>query len=134
MDATNPRLSFPRSRRIARKADFARIYREGSRARGRLLTVAVLPNGRPHSRLGLSVGKRCWRTAVRRNRVRRIFREAFRLSLPALPAGIDVIAIASTPAISPGLEETRQELLALVPKALQRWREKAAAAGQEDGP
>ena len=117
--------TFRKADRLRRSGSFSEIYRRGSRARASLMTVAVLPNDLGRTRLGLSVGKRCWKGAVKRNRVRRVFREAFRLSLPDLPPGVDVVMIASEPRIRPGLEETRRELMLLVPKALRRYREKA---------
>ena len=49
------------------------------------MTVVVVANDLKVTRLGLSIGKRVWRDAVGRNRVRRVFREAFRVSLPELP-------------------------------------------------
>jgi ribonuclease P protein component len=57
---------------------------------------------------------------VRRNRVRRVFREAFRLALPELPSGLDVVLIATGTEFDPRLEETRAELLELVQRALRR--------------
>jgi len=111
-------LAFPRRLRLVREADFARVYREGSRARGEDLLVVVARNGLEHPRLGLSVGRSVWRSAVRRNRVRRVFREAFRLSRHDLPAGVDVVMIPARPRLEPRLEATREELLRLVAKAL----------------
>ena len=111
------------------KSDFKRIYAEGSRARGSLMTVVVSENGLGRNRMGLSVGKRCAKLAVDRNRVRRVFREAFRLSHGDLGSGMDVILIASTPGIRPRLEPTRLELELLVRKALRRYRERASERG-----
>jgi ribonuclease P protein component len=106
--------------------DFARAYRHGSRARGAILRVVVVPNGLEHTRLGLSVGRVIWRSAVRRNRVRRIFREAFRLERHGLPSGIDVVLIPAEKGLDPTLERTRSELVSLVAKAWRRHGEKAA--------
>lgn len=112
-----------RAHRLLSK-DFARIYARGSRARGGQMTVVVMENGLDRNRMGLSVGKRCAKLAVHRNRVRRVFREAFRLTQGQLPRGIDVILIASTPGIRPRLEPTRRELDHLTRKALRRFRER----------
>ncbi len=115
-------LSFSlRKHRLARK-DFERAFEEGRRARGENLTVILVENGLSYSRLGLSVGKRVWKRAVRRNRVRRVFREAFRLSLPELPQGFDVVMIAALPGFKPELAAVRAELLALCRRALARGR------------
>lgn len=114
--------------RIRSERDFRLAYREGSRARGSILLVVVRPNGSAVTRLGLSVGRRAWRRAVQRNRVRRVFREAFRLAHPHLPAGLDVVLIPAGPAPRPELEPTRTELERLVRKAHARYREKRAAS------
>ncbi len=90
------------------------------------MTVAVRENGLDHTRMGLSIGKKVWKSAVKRNRVRRVFREAFRLSLPDLPVGLDVVLIGSVPGILPKLEPTKRELFAMVTKAHARLREKNA--------
>jgi ribonuclease P protein component len=113
-------LRFRPHQRIRRARDFQRIYRDGARARGATLSVVALSNALPHARLGLSVGKRCSKSAVRRNRVRRILREAFRLSQADLPAGVDLIVIATASELDPGLAETRVELVHLARKAAAR--------------
>lgn len=115
----------PRSRRIVAKLDFERAFRLGSRARGSILLVVARPNGLDRTRLGLSVGKSIWKGAVQRNRVRRIFRESFRLSYPELPAGVDLVLIPAAPKLVPDLAATRAELVYLSRKALRRAQEKA---------
>lgn len=126
-ESPRERLRFRPANRIKSGADFARAYSRGSRARGQLMTVCVCANGTSVTRLGLSIGKRVWKSAVRRNRVRRVFREAFRLALPTLPAGLDVVLIGSVPRVRPQLAATRAELERLVAKAHRRYLEKLAA-------
>jgi ribonuclease P protein component len=123
---------FRRANHIIRSADFATAYRKGSRARGSIMTVVVRPNGGEHTRLGLSVGKKCWRRAVRRNRVRRLFREAFRLCREELPEGIDVVMISSVPRIDPSLTATREEFLRLTRDALRRGARRRRAPREGD--
>lgn len=125
-------LRFPKTARVVSRRDFERAYSQGLRVRGALLTVVLVENGLAHSRLGLSIGKSIWKGAVQRNRVRRIFREAFRLAQHELPSGFDVIAIAARPKLEPQLEATRSEWIALMHKGAARWRastpeERAAA-------
>lgn len=118
------RYPFRRAMRLVKGGQFARCYSRGARARGTGLTVVALANGSQVTRLGLSVGKKVWKSAVRRNRVRRIFREAFRLAYPELPCGWDVVMIATTKGLDPKLEPTRRELLQLVHKAARRAEER----------
>jgi ribonuclease P protein component len=125
-----PSLAFDRKKRLVAKGDFDRAFRHGSRAKGSILVVVARPNGLAHTRLGLSIGKNVWKSAVKRNRVRRIFREAFRLSYLDLPSGYDLVLIAAAPALDPVLAPTRTELVSLSHKAARRAREKRAAEGE----
>ena len=114
-----------------RRSDFARAYREGSRARGAILLVVAVANDVGPTRLGLSVGRSVWRKATLRNRVRRVFREAFRLSQAELPRGFDLVLIPARPSLQPELDATRRELVRLARKAAARYREKRADAHDE---
>jgi ribonuclease P protein component len=107
------------ARHRLRRSDFERVYQRGRRAQGKGLAVVVLENELGRPRLGLSIAKRHHPSAVRRNRVRRVFREAFRLSKAELPQGIDVVMIA-TDSAPVELAATRAELLALVARALRK--------------
>ncbi len=86
-----PSLRFPRERRILSKREFDRVFQAGRRlfAHGLVLYVAESPTG--VARLGL-VTSRKFGDAVRRNRARRLLREAFRLSQHELPA-LDIVAL-----------------------------------------
>jgi ribonuclease P protein component len=113
-------FAFLRRMRLVRESDFRAVFREGGRARGACVHVVVRENGLEHSRLGLSVGKSIWKSAVRRNRVRRIFREAFRLSYPELPRGVDIVMIPAAPKLDPKLQDVSRELVLLSSKALEK--------------
>lgn len=121
-------LAYDREKRLVATGDFQRAFQQGSRARGSILLVVARRNGLPGTRLGLSIGKVVWKSAVKRNRVRRIFREAFRLSYPELPAGFDLVLVAASPKLEPELAATRGELVSLARKAARRFDEKAAGA------
>ncbi len=112
--------------RMRSGTDFRRAYATGSRARGPILVVVARENGLGRTRLGLSVGRAIWRQAVRRNRVRRLFREAFRLSYGELPAGFDLVLIPAARELEPQLEPTRAELVRTARRAVRRFREKEA--------
>ncbi len=103
------------------KRDFARAYELGVRVRGSVLALVMVANGLERSRLGLSIGKSIWKSAVKRNRVRRVFREAFRLTQRELPSGFDLIAIAAQPKLEPELEVSCREWIALSRKGAARW-------------
>jgi len=114
------RFGFKRSMRMRSGNDFQRAFSGGRRARGDVMVVVLIENGLDETRLGLSVGRKIWKSAVRRNRVRRIFREAFRLTCEKLPPGVDVILIPAAPQLRPQLAETCDELERLAHKAFHR--------------
>ena len=80
---------FPKECHILYRADFLRIREEGRRSGDKSLQIWALPNQRSFTRLGLIVGKRHG-NAVRRNRLKRLIREAFRLTRGRLPVGFDL--------------------------------------------
>jgi len=82
--------AFDRTRRIARRADFERLLRDGERhnAGGYLFYVARR-NGGP-ARLGIVISRRHARLAATRNALKRYIREAFRLQQSAL-GSIDLL-------------------------------------------
>ena len=114
-----PRYTFPRSRRLSGREQFARVYDAKVRDSRGPLVVYALPNEIEHSRLGLSTSRKVG-TAVRRNRVRRLLREAFRHLQHDLPAGYDLIVVvhAHEPLT---LTEYQRLLRAAVVKLHARW-------------
>ena len=80
-----------KSHRISSR-DFARIYELRQRTGDQHLLLFAAPNGLDQTRFGLSVSKKHG-NAVRRARLKRLLREAFRLSQHDLPRGLDLILI-----------------------------------------
>ena len=97
-----------REYRVRGRADIARIFDSGRRASDGVLTLFAAPNGLDHSRAAFGVSKRHG-NAVRRNRVRRVCREAFRLSRDELPAGWDFM-IVPRPGGNAAMEDLRASL------------------------
>jgi ribonuclease P protein component len=83
-------LGLGTERRLARKADFERLLREGARQgrSGYLFYVAARSDGPP--RLGILISRKHAVRATMRNRIKRCIREAFRLEQMRLGA-VDVL-------------------------------------------
>ena len=86
-------MKFRKHQHLRKAADFARVYASRCIVRGRHLTVFAAPNQCGCLRVGLSVSKKKHGNAVHRNRLKRLMREAFRLSCAALPGGLDLVLI-----------------------------------------
>ncbi len=110
--------SLTRAERLRSLSDFERVFARRCSARDDWLVVAAEVNGLGFNRLGLSVGRK-WGKAHQRNRIRRLYREAFRLTKSELPTGLDLILMPrKTEGLS--LQALRGSLPALVRNLHQR--------------
>lgn len=69
----------PKAERLRRERDFQTVLRTGWRVRHPVLNLYFLPRPGGGRRAGFVVGRRVSNKAVRRNKVRRRLREAYRL-------------------------------------------------------
>ncbi|MGP1347980.1 MAG: ribonuclease P protein component [Phycisphaerales bacterium] len=83
-------LHFRRRHRLSRDREYQGVFADRVRTTRGPITVYARPNGLPHARLGLSIGRRAG-PAVVRNAIKRRVREAFRVIRPNMPAGFDLI-------------------------------------------
>jgi ribonuclease P protein component len=112
--------TFPKSRRLSGKETFAAIYDARVKVSRGALVIYARPNELPHSRMGLSVSRRVG-TAPKRNRIKRLLRESFRLMQQELPRGYDWIVV-TRPHTPMKLEEYREILMALTVKLDEIWK------------
>jgi ribonuclease P protein component len=87
-----PSLAFPKSHHLRSPREFDAVYAAKTREARGPVTVYAKPNGLAHPRLGLSVSRKVG-NAVRRNRIRRLLREAMRLMQHDFPAGYDLVIV-----------------------------------------
>ena len=71
-------FSLPKTSLLRKSDEFKRVYREGKRLKGNNFGLIIASNNEQGNRLGISVHG--VKKAVRRNRIKRIIREYFRLS------------------------------------------------------
>ena len=115
---TTTRFTFRSHEHLRRPADFRRVYDRRRSVSDAWLIVYACENGLPHLRLGLSVSRKNGK-ATHRNRLRRLYREAFRLTRHEMPVGLDLVLIPRTPAV-PELEGLKQSLPRLVCQVARR--------------
>ncbi len=95
---------------------FQQVRSEGRSFKHRLAVLICLPNDLPFSRFGFSASRRVGK-AVRRNRARRLLREAIRLQRPAIAAGWDVVMIARPAIVAARFQEVDAACRALLTQA-----------------
>ncbi len=83
---------FRRYERIYKKKDYFTIYRQGTRTFSRNFTIIVCKNPFGYRRIGITVSRKVG-NAVRRNRIKRLIREFFRLEKARLAESHDFVII-----------------------------------------
>jgi len=100
----------PKTRRLLTRNQFLALKQGAGRTHMEHFIFLWRPNGLVFSRLGLAVTKRV-AGAVGRNRVRRLLREAFRLSGSAiLPPGLDLVVVAKNGAEELGYAQAEAQM------------------------
>ena len=105
-------FAFRPAEHLRRPSDFRRVYERRRSASDHRLIVYGCENGLPHLRLGLAVSRKVG-PATHRTRLRRLHREAFRLTRHEMPTGLDLVLIPRSPE-EPPLEELKRSLPRLV--------------------
>jgi ribonuclease P protein component len=122
------RYRYARRHRLQHALEFEAVYAGKTRESRGPLTIFAIPNDLGHPRLGLSVGRKVG-TAPKRNRVKRMIREAFRLMQHDLPRGYDVV-VNVRPHDAALLADYQKMMSALVVKLHAKWQERASRAEQ----
>jgi ribonuclease P protein component len=119
--------SFGREQRLRKQAEFERVYQAKVFAADDILVVCGCASSLAHPRLGLSVSKKVG-SAPRRNRWKRLIREAFRQLKCELPAGVDLV-VRPQKGAEPELSAVRRSL----PELAQRVAKRLAVRSEKIG-
>lgn len=123
-------LRFTKSQHLRKPAEFETVYAAKQRAGDSRLLVFAVRNVLGWTRIGLSVSKKHG-GSVQRQRLKRLLREAFRLSQQQLPAGLDLVLIPKGDGTTP-VEQLRESLERLVPR-LDRKLPRGEMGGETEG-
>lgn len=102
--------------RLTRSEDFKRVRRFGKSYAHPLAVLVVQANDDAQLRVGVAAGRTVG-MAVKRNRAKRLLREAMRTLIPSIVTGWDLILIARPALLSSTLVEIRGVLLTLLHRA-----------------
>ena len=123
-----PRHRYPKSHRLGGRLEFAAVRNEGIKESRGPLAIYALPNKLGHPRLGIGIGRHCG-NAVRRNRVKRLLREAFRHIQYDLPGTYDLL-ISVRPHEPLGLEEYKKLLSTAWSRLHLVWKKRGDTSGE----
>ncbi len=89
---------FDRKSRLLTAEQYTFVFENASRFGNVYFTILARKNNVGYARLGLAISKKCAKSAVDRNRIKRQFRESFRLNQHSLPT-VDIIAMCKPAAL-----------------------------------
>ncbi len=106
------RQGLNRRHRIAKSADFQKIFNTGHKCVGKYLVMWMIENGA--GRVGVVAAKKTFRRAVDRNRAKRLMREAFRLVSPKIDFAGDIVLVGRRKILDVKMQQVEEELLRLI--------------------
>jgi ribonuclease P protein component len=104
--------------RLRKKKDFDSVFsNKGSFVSQDFLSMKTVPNELPLSRFGFIVSNKVSKSAVRRNRIKRLLREAIRLHQAQVPPGFDAAILVRADVSAQKLEAVDKAVDSLLKKA-----------------
>lgn len=110
---------FTRHNRLVKSSDYQRVFDQPLRSASNAFTVLVRANPDGEPRLGLVISARCARSAVERNRLKRLIRESFRHNCERLK-GLDIVVIGK-PSAAPQLSAQLRVILDQHWNKVEQW-------------
>jgi len=100
---------FSRSQKLLTADHYKYVFSRSQRFGNKSFTVLARENNLGHPRLGLAISKKSAKRAVDRNRIKRIFRESFRLHQHKFP-NVDIIAMCKSDVLSLDKQEMHKQI------------------------
>ncbi len=106
----------PKSRILKKKKDFQTVYSNGKTYANRFLVLYVFCSDDLQGKIGFAAGKKLG-CAVRRNRIKRLLREAYRMQQDKIKEGFSLLLVGRKAALSASFLDIEKALFALLEKA-----------------
>lgn len=103
--------------RLRKDRDFQVVFKKGQSIFDNFCGVRFYKNGLENSRFAVVVGTKVHKSAVKRNKVRRQYREILRLNLLQFKKGFDVILLTSKESLNLDYHEKEEKLIKVFTKA-----------------
>ena len=100
---------------LKKNHEFMRVYKKGRFYVGKYITLYTLNNNINKNRLGITVSKKVGKS-VKRNRIRRLIKENYRLVEDKIKHGFDIVFVVRSSEDMPGFFEIKKEMKYLLKK------------------
>lgn len=109
-------LGLPRSRILKKKKEFQAVYSRGKSYANRFLVLYVFRSHGFQGKVGFAAGKKLG-NAVKRNRIKRLLRESYRLHQGEIEEGISLLLVGRKSALNVKCQDLEKAFLSLSRKA-----------------
>ncbi len=109
-------LGFKKEERLLKDSDYKAVYR-GKFCRNAFFTLKFIPNNKKTSRIGFIIKKKYFKSAVSRNRLRRLLREVYRLHKTEIKGNFDIVIIVLKTDLPLNYKEAEKGVVSLFKKA-----------------
>ena len=112
---------------LKKRWEFVRVYSSGRSIANEIAVIYWVKNELPVTRVGFSVSKKVGKAVVR-NRLRRLFREAFRLYADKVEPGVDIVFVVRRFAVGSNFQNIENAICRLLTRAglwtnsIKEWR------------
>ena len=81
---------------LKKNYEFQRTLKKGKWCSAKLINMYIDKNNKESNYIGIAVGKKVSKSSVKRNRIRRIIREAYRLNESKIEKGFNIVMVWKT--------------------------------------
>ena len=121
MDTSKQSLTYPKDRRVRKRADFLQIQRSSKRVGSQHFLLmwrkARVVSSSAKTRFGITISKKVDKLAVSRNLLRRRMKEFLRLKQHSIASGVEIVIIAKSQSVDLSFDEVARELKELLTRA-----------------
>ncbi len=109
------KFAFKREERLSRNTEYKKVY-QGKRLQNAFFTLYFVPNAKQINRIGFVAGKKCLKLSARRNRLKRLLREVYRLNKAKIKGNFDLVIVARKIDFPLNYKEVKKRVLELLEK------------------
>ena len=109
--------SFPKRKNLRQQWEFAFVRARATTSLGKYMVLKVVDAPNSITKVGIIISKRCHKSAVKRNRAKRLLRESFRLIAEGITPPKWFVIIARKKILVSSLSQVQTELVDLLVKA-----------------